>query len=185
MIARIMGPSGATERDGSPAELLARFAAGDDAALAALYDRLAARLMGYARTLARTDSDAEEALQEAFLGLVRSRRRLSSVTNAIGYLFAAVRHAALALKRRPSEEALPAAPILDASDPVARAQGVDEANVLLARLPDEQREVVVLKLYAELTFQEIAELLEIPLNTAASRYRYAIARLRDLKGGVP
>jgi RNA polymerase sigma-70 factor (ECF subfamily) len=184
MIPGVMEAADATGRNGSADELLARFAAGDDGALAALYDRLAARLMAYARALSRTESDAEEALQEAFLGLVRSRRRLATVVNATGYVFAAVRHAtALASRKRPPVESLQGAAILDASDPVARAQGVEEANALLARLSEEQREVVVLKLYSELTFQEIADLLEIPLNTAASRYRYAIARLRALRGG--
>lgn len=49
----------------------------------------------------------------------------------------------------------------------------------LAALPPEQREIVQLKVYEDWTFQEIADLLAIPLNTAASRYRYAMDKLRD------
>jgi RNA polymerase sigma-70 factor (ECF subfamily) len=50
----------------------------------------------------------------------------------------------------------------------------------LRALPAEQREVVHLKIYDGMTFQAIADRLEIPLNTAASRYRYAIDKLREL-----
>lgn len=49
----------------------------------------------------------------------------------------------------------------------------------LGRLPEAQREVLVLKIWGELTFDEIARELDIPLNTAASRYRYALAALRQ------
>jgi len=49
----------------------------------------------------------------------------------------------------------------------------------VARLPLEQQSVVRLRLWQELTFQEIAAVQGIPLNTAASRYRYAVATLRD------
>ena len=55
-------------------------------------------------------------------------------------------------------------------------------NALLAlaidRLPHEQREVLVMKIWSELTFVEIAEALEISQNTAASRYRYALSALK-------
>jgi RNA polymerase sigma-70 factor (ECF subfamily) len=50
----------------------------------------------------------------------------------------------------------------------------------LARLPEEQRAVLVLKTWGGLTFPQIAAALEIPANTAASRYRYAVEKLREL-----
>ena len=50
----------------------------------------------------------------------------------------------------------------------------------LLELPSEQRAVVHLKLWEHLTFEQIAEALEIPMNTAASRYRYGIDKLRTL-----
>jgi RNA polymerase sigma-70 factor (ECF subfamily) len=58
----------------------------------------------------------------------------------------------------------------------------DEAQFALAsavdRLPHDQREVLVMKIWNELTFAEIATALEISQNTAASRYRYALAALK-------
>ena len=50
----------------------------------------------------------------------------------------------------------------------------------LAELPVEQREVITLRIWGELTFAEIGKTLEIPANTAASRYRYGMSELRKL-----
>ena len=52
-------------------------------------------------------------------------------------------------------------------------------TVALRELPAEQRAVVHLKLWEEMTFEQIAQSLEIPVNTAASRYRYGLDKLRD------
>ena len=55
----------------------------------------------------------------------------------------------------------------------------------LAALPAEQREVIVLKIWHEYTFEEIGELLEISPNTAAGRYRYGLQKLKtSLKGAI-
>ena len=54
----------------------------------------------------------------------------------------------------------------------------------LARLPEDQREVLALKTEGELTFEEIGLVLGIPANTAASRYRYALEKLRAALGGT-
>ena len=58
----------------------------------------------------------------------------------------------------------------------------DERRELIERtlgtLPDQQKEVVIMKIWGGLTFQGIAEALDIPSNTAASRYRYALGTLR-------
>jgi len=56
---------------------------------------------------------------------------------------------------------------------------------LLDRLPDDQREVVSLHLHGELTLREVAETLHIPVNTAKSRYRYAIDKLREMWQSTP
>ena len=64
----------------------------------------------------------------------------------------------------------------------ANIEGNDRANRLeeaVVQLPSEQREVVVLKIWGGLTFAQIAEQLEVPANTAASRYRYALTKLRE------
>jgi RNA polymerase sigma-70 factor (ECF subfamily) len=164
-------------------ELFARVARGDESALAQVYDENALRLHGYARALVRTEGDADEVLQEVFLGLARSRDRLAAVENPVGYLFRAARNAAFALARASRRTGA----LDEAAEPIVEARDggdADEANALLARLPGEQREVIVLKVYSGLTFREIAEALGVPANTVASRYRYAIERLRESRGGA-
>jgi RNA polymerase sigma-70 factor (ECF subfamily) len=69
--------------------------------------------------------------------------------------------------------------------PIEQEERRAAVEAALRQLPAEQREVVVLKIWGELSFPQIASTLEVPVNTAASRYRYALARLRaTLSEGV-
>ena len=106
---------------------------------------------------------------------------------AEGLLFASVRRAATDLARRNSRRSAReefADGGLESTEPLFeipldgddRRQAIEAA---LRRLPAEQREVLVLKIWGERTFEQIASQLAIPPNTAASRYRYALAALRE------
>jgi RNA polymerase sigma-70 factor (ECF subfamily) len=116
-------------------------------------------------------------------GFIRFWRRERSLENR-ALLYSAVRSAALdrlrSEQRRARREAIVA---LDGAEHYeAHFTGLDEGQQLLAeaieRLPNEQKEVVILKIWNELTFAEIAGILEISQNTAASRYRYALGALK-------
>ena len=161
-------------------------AASDLAALAAAYDAHAPRLFAAARRLVPTQADAEECVQEVFVKLVARGGGLAEVVDVAAYLFASLRHAAAAravhVQRRDALHALAAtggAPHLPGADPTLPRQ----LEVALQTLPLEQREVIALKVDADLTFAEIGKALDISLNTAASRYRYALARLKAALGG--
>ena len=166
------------------AALIQALAEGREEAFAALYDRYAPALFRVAWTLLRSRPDAEDAVQEVFLGLVRSRVPLAHVVNLRAYLFAALRHAAARLAaRRPAGEPLPP------DELTARTTQPDEGldphllrrlAAALAVLPPDQREVLTLKIDGGLTFAEVAAVLGIRPNTAASRYRYALEKLRAL-----
>jgi RNA polymerase sigma factor (sigma-70 family) len=169
--------------DAADERLRAELALGREDAFAALYDRFGRPLYRVAWTLLRSRQDAEDAVQEVFLGLVRARSALGRVENISAYLFSALRHAAARLAARRKTQALPP------DDPPARepsaARGIDpETSRLLddglAALPVEQREVLSLKIDGGLTFAEIAAVLGIGLKTAASRYRYALEKLKAL-----
>ena len=69
--------------------------------------------------------------------------------------------------------------------PLEQAERRNAISAALGELPDEQREVVVMKIWGRLSFPQIAEALEISPNTAASRYRYALAKLREQLAGEP
>src|SRR5712692_7681708 len=80
--------------------LLAGLAEGRDEAFAALYDRYGRSLFRVAWTLLRSRQDAEDAVQDVFLGLVRSRAALGRIENLRAYLFSVLRHAATRLAAR-------------------------------------------------------------------------------------
>ena len=144
------------------------------------FAQLGPALLLFARRWTNSLADAEDVVQEAF---VRFWRRQHSIENR-ALLYAAVRSAALDRLRSEQRRARREASVArDGDDHVApQFAAMDEGQQLLAaaveRLPDEQREVVILKIWNELTFAEIASILEISQNTAASRYRYALGALR-------
>ena len=161
--------------------LIRGLAEGRADAFAALYDRYAPALFRVAWTLLRSRADGEDAVQEVFLGLVRSRASRGQVEELLAYLFAALRHAAarLAARRRAGTPLAPdelPAPAHGTVDPDLSGR-LDEA---LAALPPEQREVLTLKIDGGLTFAELAAVLGIRPHTAASRYRYALEKMRTL-----
>ena len=144
------------------------------------FAQLGPALLLFARRWTNCWADAEDIVQEAF---VRFWRRQHSIENR-ALLYATVRSTALdrlrSDQRRARREAMAADDSAETFDPPFLA--MDEGQQLLAaaveRLPNEQREVLVLKIWNDLTFAEIGNVLEIPQNTAASRYRYALGALR-------
>jgi len=166
---------------------LAGIAEGNLDALGAIYDAYAAVLYGYARSLGARQSLAEDVLQEVFLRLARRPATLGSVRDLRAYLFASVRRELFRWTRRRAlrREAQVADPDPLFESPVSDTAATDMLQVeeALSRLPRSQREVVVMKVYGLLTFDEIARVTRTSPNTAASRYRYAVEKLRRILSG--
>ncbi|MFO0841920.1 MAG: sigma-70 family RNA polymerase sigma factor [Gemmataceae bacterium] len=163
-------------------------AEGQEAAFAALYDRFGASLFRTAAALLNSREDAEDAVQEVFVGLVRARHTLARVQNLRAYLFAALRHAVgrrLADRGRARAVPIDQAEDLSTSEPPQEGDRAARMEQAVRELPAEQRELVALKVDGGLTFAEIAGLLGISPNTAASRYRYALEKLRAALEEVP
>lgn len=141
------------------------------------------KLLLCARQWTRSLADAEDVVQDAFVRYWRRQRVLGGDPQAL--LLTSIRRAAFDLARRNrrrtnrEERAEAGVEAVALFEPLAEADDRRRAiEAALPRLPAEQREVLVLKIWGELTFDEIARQLDIPLNTAASRYRYALAALR-------
>ncbi len=152
--------------------------------LRSAYEEFAGPLYWYALALLARADDAEDVVHEVFAALLR-RGRGEVIRQPRAYLFRAVRREALAVrdKRHREEAGLEAERISWLDEEADSGLATDLARAL-TMLPVEQREVVVLKAIEGLTFREIAAVLRIPQNTAASRYRLALARLRAaLEGG--
>jgi RNA polymerase sigma-70 factor (ECF subfamily) len=171
------------ERTRQDRRLADRIEAGDAAALEELYDTYSTAVYRQALSVVGCASDAEDVLQDVFLKLVR--RRGGPVRDLKAYLLTAARHQATSVLRRRQREApdenLEAVPCASHRDSGAFTdfQAVREA---LAALPADQREVVLLKVYDQLTFEEIGRVVRVSVNTVASRYRYALQKLRKALG---
>jgi RNA polymerase sigma-70 factor, ECF subfamily len=144
------------------------------------FSQLAPGLVLFARQWVRSSADAEDVVQEAF---VRFWRGNHSIGNR-ALLYATVRSIALDFLRRNSRRAQRESSASSEMEQSVQPKFAieDESQQLLAAavdgLPNEQREVLVMKLWNELTFAEIASALGISQNTAASRYRYALGALK-------
>ena len=142
--------------------------------------QLAPGLVLFARQWARSSADAEDIVQEAFVRFWKTQRDISNR----GLLYATVRSIALDFLRRDSRRARRESTAMsDVDQSVAPAFEIEDDTqralvAALDHLPAEQREVLVMKIWNDLTFTEIASALEISQNTAASRYRYALAALK-------
>jgi RNA polymerase sigma-70 factor (ECF subfamily) len=138
------------------------------------------RLLVCARQWTRTQADAEDVVQDAFVRFWRRQRGLSG--DPLPLLLTSIKRAAFDLARRHGRRETREA-FASVDEPVFESSPVrDERRVQLeaaiARLPASQREVLVLKIWGGLTFEEIASQLAIPANTAASRHRYALEAIR-------
>ena len=120
-------------------------------------------------------ASAEDVVQQVFLKLLQGQNSMPQTPPA--YLFRAVRNASLNLRRNRQHEVGMQENETWFVGPSAHPEEVLTLQAALRTLPEEQRETVFLKVWGGLTLQEIADTLEIPVNTAASRYRYALGRL--------
>ena len=144
----------------------------------------APKFLLYARQKTRSEADAQDLVQEA---VVEAARHVDNAQPPpVARVFATIHHRAIDLARRDDRRTGRELAAAD-TQPVAwfdtsvedreRQQLIQDA---MSQLPVIYREVITLKVWGELTFAEIADTLGIPANTAASRYRYGLAELRQM-----
>src|SRR5215216_2693894 len=175
-------------RDRSDEELLEAIGAGDEAALAALYDRFGRVAYGVALRILRDEKLAEDAVQEAFLAAWRSGDRfMPERGKASTWILTLVHRRAVDLVRR--EERRRADALGDEQEPSPAESAEDDAwlrferervQAALRQLPDQQREALELAYYGGFSQSELAERLGQPVGTIKSRMFAGLARLHEL-----
>ena len=155
-------------------------------------------LYGYALVLSRNRTEAEDLVQETCLRAIRAMERLRPDSNAKSWLFTILRN--IWFNQLRQWRTAPEIVELDldgmgpnrvadtAKDPHATyVSNIEQEQVRTAiqQLPVESREIIILREYEELSYQEIATVLECPLGTVMSRLARARSRLRDLLSSTP
>lgn len=145
-----------------------------------LYDEHGASLFRYALMLLSDHAAAEDVIQEVFASILRQSTPLDAPTH---YLRRAVRNKCYSTLRRRVTRPTLAQPLLEPAVPEAvNAHERVALEHALMTLPAEQRELVHLHVFEGMTFQEVAEATGESINTVASRYRYALEKLRTRLG---
>lgn len=180
--------------DPSDASLLDRLAAGaDESALSELYDRYQAQMYGLAVRITGDAALAQDAVQDAFVGIWRNAARYSTQRgSARTWVLSITHHRAIdILRRRRTVSSLPEAEgaggealvVPDIWPEVERSVDRDEVRRAIDRLPDLQRRAIELAYFEGLTQAEIAERTGAPLGTVKSRVRLGLRQLRSLLEG--
>ena len=176
--------------------------------LEAIYKDHRQGLFTVALSITRKPDRAEDAVHDAFARLCRGG--ISPTGDPVAYAYAAVRNAAIDITRKRQEMSIHAPaggaglspighrdartnvsiynghdPSLTGSDQAAMAAEAERiVRDAVEELPDAQRDVLVMKLYGGLTFDQIAQAMNEPLSTVASRYRRALDKLKDRLAAV-
>ena len=140
-----------------------------------IFEQYAGALILYAKALVPDHQAAEDIVQDIFLGLLSTATVPEKPKN---YLLRAVKNRAVNHRRQAAVAALGSDVAELFQRPLEQEEARQALSMAMLELPLQQREVVVLKIWNELSFREIAELLKLPANTVASRYRYGLERLR-------
>jgi len=190
------GPDGQQLLQLDDEQLITLVARGNRDAFDEVYRRFSKQIYNFVKKQVQDREAAEDITQEVFLRLYRAAAHFDPARQLSSYLY----KIAVNETRRHFQK-LAGTQVLSLNEPIGsddanreRADAVADASVadeaaegrlttgylrgLIDRLPHEQREVVLLKVYSERTFEEIARIVDAPLSTVLSRMRYAIQKLR-------
>jgi RNA polymerase sigma-70 factor, ECF subfamily len=184
-----MDPHRTTPSDG---ELLARIVRGDSTAVALLYDRYAATLLGVALRILRERADAEDVIHDAFVIVgERAGYYVAERGSVVAWLVTLTRNLGIDRKRRRDRRGNLDRTVLvhepglhtdHAETPEAQVLGASECSRMrkaLSTLPAPQRSTLELSFFSGLSYPEIAEMENVPLGTIKSRAARGLLALRN------
>ncbi len=179
----------------SDCELLSDYIAGNNSALEILYKRYERKVYTYILLMVRKPHLAEDLLQETFIKAIKSvKEGKYSETNRFGSWLMRIAHNLVIDQFRQNKQYREVSnndfPMDIFSTPRFSETTVEqrmvyervlfEVRALIDFLPDDQREVVMLRFYGDLSFKEIADITNVSINTALGRMRYALINLRKM-----
>jgi RNA polymerase sigma-70 factor (ECF subfamily) len=151
-----------------------------------LYEQHGRVLLAYAGSLLPDRAASEDVLHQVFVKLLQGNVGING--SPVSYLYRAIRNAAFNYRRNHSREVELGEDCrwLESPEGIPGMEAIGLAvESALRELPDEQREIIVLRVWGEMTFDEAAAALDISPNTAASRYRYGLAKLKERLQPLP
>ena len=166
-----------------------KFKRGSDEALTLIYEKYLDSMLTLALGLLNDAAAAEDVVQDVFVSFAQSRHNFRLRGSLSGYLATSVVNRVRDYRRRRQRQTCRDAKCYVSTEPTGPDQAVilsEQAKLLteaVADLPDEQREVVLLRLKAGMKFRDIARLQQTSTNTVLSRYRYGLERLRSTLDG--
>jgi RNA polymerase sigma-70 factor (ECF subfamily) len=166
-----------------------KFKRGSNEALTLIYEKYLDSMLTLAMGLLNDAAAAEDVVQDVFVAFAQSRRSFQMWGSLSGYLATSVVNRVRDYQRRQRRPTCRDREPRVSNEPPGPEQAViltEQAQLLaqaVAELPEEQREVVLLRLKADMKFRDIAKLQQISINTVLSRYRYGLERLRSMLDG--
>ena len=180
----------------SDCELLSDFVTGNNSALEVLYKRYERKVYTYILLMVRKPQLAEDILQETFIKAIKSvKEGKYSETNRFGSWLMRIAHNLVIDQFRQNKQyrvvsnndfpmdifSTPRFAEATIEQRLVYERVLYEVRALIDFLPDDQREVVMLRFYGDLSFKEIAEITNVSINTALGRMRYALINLRKIE----
>lgn len=180
----------------SEKKLWKAFQSGDEKAFASIYEHFADPLFSYGMKLVPHRERVMDVIQDLFVGMWESRGRLGDVRSIKAYLFISLRRKVLARTAESrkivlsgdKEEALFPGKIASAEQQFIEGENVDmeyrELEKAISLLNDKQREIIYLKFYAKMNYEDIATIMETDKKAAYNLMARTIERLKHLMGGM-
>ncbi|MHC4740286.1 MAG: RNA polymerase sigma factor [Planctomycetota bacterium] len=166
--------------------LIWRFKRGSTDALRRIYMKYGDYLLTLAMALLRDIHEAEDVVHDVFCSVIKSRTKIRAAGSLRPYLSTCVVNRArdvLRKKRLSAEPSNPAGTAVSPDDAADAREQSKRLNDALARISQDQREVILLRLYGGMKFKEIAEVQKTSINTAKSRYQYGLRKMQSLLNG--
>ena len=139
-------------------------------------------LYSYVYSILKSSADTEDVLQNVFIRLARSFEKDREISDLRPYLYTMARNEAIRQMEQMKKLPVPSESLGSNSVEGAQLQveGKRDLSQQLSSLPSEQSDVIILKLFHNLTFKEVAEITKTTLQTVASRYRYGLQKLKGI-----